>query len=60
MRSEAGDPTGGGAMKPGPLDSFLDLNGDGKIDASENALGYMMFREIFKDDEPDADEDDGD
>ena len=47
-------------MKSDPWNSFLDFNGDGRIDASENFMGFMMFQEIFKeeDEDPDADEDD--
>ena len=46
-------------MKSDPWNSFLDFNVDGKIDASENFMGFMMFQEIFKEeDDPDADEDD--
>lgn len=41
-------------MKPGPMNSFLDFNGDGKIDAAENFMGFMMFQEIFKDEDDEA------
>ena len=43
-------------MKTDPLNSFLDFNGDGKVDASENFLGYMMFREIFNDEDENSEE----
>ena len=47
-------------MKTDPLNSFLDFNRDGKIDASENFMGFMIFQEIFKDEDDDADEDEDD
>lgn len=47
-------------MKPGPTNSFLDFNGDGKVDAAENFMGFMMFQEIFKDEEDEADTEEDD
>ena len=47
-------------MKPGPFNSFLDFNGDGKIDASESFMGYMMFQEIFKEEDDEEDDEDDD
>ena len=38
------------------IQSGADANGDGKIDASESFMGYMMFQEIFKE-EDDEDDD---
>lgn len=35
-------------MKTDPLNSFLDFNGDGKINAAESFMGFMMFQESIK------------
>ncbi len=34
---------------------FLDFNGDGKVDASEEFLGYMMMQDALGADDPDGD-----
>ncbi len=47
-------------MKPDPLKSFLDFNKDGKIDATEEFIGFKMFQEVFKDEDDDCDEDEDD
>ena len=47
-------------MKPDPLNGFLDFNKDGKIDASEDFMGFMMFKEIFRDEDDDFDTDEDD
>ena len=43
-------------MNTDPLNSFLDFNGDGEVDASEQFMGYMIFREIFKEEDEDSEE----
>ena len=46
-------------MKIDLLNSFLDFNKDGNIDASEEFMGFMMFQESTKK-EPEEDEDEDD
>ena len=33
----------------GAFDELFDFNGDGKLDASEEATGYMVLKEFFDD-----------
>ncbi len=42
-------------MKADPMNSFLDFNGNGKIDVSENFMCFMMFQEIIKDEDDETD-----
>ena len=46
-------------MFPNNPNCFLDFNGDGTVDASEEFMGLMIFQNLFSEDEhSDSDEDD--
>ena len=40
------------------LGGMFDLNGDGKIDISEEFMAYKMFEEVTRDDDDDEDSED--
>ena len=37
-------------MNPSNPNSFLDFNGDGTVDASEEFIGLMIFQNLFSED----------
>ncbi len=38
-------------MNPNPLNRFLDFNHDGKIDETEEFIGYMIMQEVTKEED---------
>ena len=42
----------------GIFDNPFDLNKDGRLDAAESFLEFMVFNEVMKEDEDEDDEDD--
>ena len=43
-------------MKTDSWNSFLDFNGDGKVDADEEVLGFMMMQEFLEAEDQNGDE----
>ena len=48
----------GGSNMFGDLDELFDFNGDGKLDAMEQATEYMVLQEFFGDDDKKDNSDD--
>ena len=49
------DRIGGYTMEKKQPNGFLDFNRDGKVDAAEEYLGFMMMQDVLGTDDPDGD-----